>query len=271
MYNEFWGLSANPFENTPDPRFFYVTDQHEEALARLEYVIRENKGAGMLSGVFGCGKTLLLRSLMSRLSLEEHRIAVMNVPPRSFEDLFRGVVRLLRNVELPINTSELSTDALIEILQKTLQENKREGRRTVIIVDEAHAITSLEVFEGLRVLMNFQTEDGFDLALILAGQPEISGMVDDNKPFEQRIAVKAKLEPLAFKDTQGYINHRLKIAGATKDLFTRDALELIHRNTGGIPRRINRLCDTTLLAAFAKHQPVIDKALVELEVHAFAT
>lgn len=271
MYQAFWGLRSKPFENTPDPRYFYVTGQHEEALARLEYVIRENKGAGMLSGVFGCGKTLLLRSLIGRLSLEEHRIAVLNVPPRSFEDLFRGVVRLLRNVALPLNTAELSTDALIEILQNILRENQREGRQTVIVVDEAHAISVPEVFEGLRVLMNFQSEDRFDLTLILAGQPELTGMVDDNKPFEQRIAVKAQLQPLNLEETKAYVTHRLKVSGANGELFTSDALELIHRNTGGIPRRINRLCDTAMLAAFAKHQPIVDRTLVELEVHAFSS
>ena len=178
-------------------------------------------------------------------------------------------MRNLKTINLSTSQLELSSDALLEILEGIFRDNIREGRHTVIIVDEAHSITD-EVLEGLRLLLNFQTNQGFQLTLLLLGQSELEGKIENNKPFEQRVSMKAHLNPLTFEETQGYILHRLKIAGTDQKLFTNQAMELIHQNTGGIPRRINRLCDISLLAGFSKKSKQIDRDMIEEETQAMS-
>jgi type II secretory pathway predicted ATPase ExeA len=268
MYLEYWHLQEKPFENTPDTRFLFTSAQHQEALARLYYAVTEHKGTAMLSGVFGCGKTLISRALQDRLSQEQYRVAALHIPPRRYSDLFRGIVRSLRSVNLPMNESDLSFDAMLQLLEEALEENIREGRETIIIVDEAHAITSGEVFEGLRVLLNLHSQVGFKLTLILLGQPELVELIDTNKPFEQRISIKARLQPLSAEEATAYITHRLAVAGRQRPVFTQEAIDLIFQNTGGIPRRINRLCDMALLSGCVRRLPLLDRASVQEEIAA---
>lgn len=271
MYEKFWGLKEKPFKNTPDPRFLCTFPQYRDSLMKLNYVIRENLGAGLLTGVFGCGKTLLVRSLINGLSAQKYRFANLVFPPSSGEEFLRSLVRSLRPSDLPSIKSELMEDALLESLEKVVTDNEREGRETIVIADEAHSITKDEIFERMRLLLNFQKDDRFLITLILVGQPELGPKVADLRQFDQRIAVKCHLAPLSEDETRDYILHRMKVAGREKEVFAPEVFPEIYQSSGGIPRRINYTCDLCLMTGFARQREKIDKAVFEESRTVFAS
>ncbi|MBI4397194.1 MAG: AAA family ATPase [Elusimicrobia bacterium] len=256
MYEAHWGLALKPFENTPDPRFLFHAAQHEEGLSRLLYVVREGKGAGLLTGVYGCGKTLLGRTLLRELEQDVYRAAFITNPRLDDVELLRMIAHGLGVPNLPTR----KTDILVA-LEKTFEENLRDGRRTVIVVDEAHAIEDPTIFEELRLLLNFQTDDRFMLTLLLLGQPELQPKVNNNKQLAQRLAMRYHLEALSAVDVRGYIDHRLQVAGAARPIFSPEAAQLIYERSGGIPRRINHICDISLLTGYSKSANAIDRAV----------
>ncbi len=269
MYKKYWNLTEKPFQNTPDTRFIYYSAQHEDALMKLTYCVTERMGAGMMTGVFGCGKTLLGNTLLKELGQDKYKVAFIANPQVEHTELLRAVVRNLKAIELPILKTELLADSLLEILNDILINNARDGKETVIIIDEAHIIEDEKVFEELRLLMNFQLEDRFLLTLLLFGQPELREKVGNLRQLEQRIAIKCHLEPLNQEETQKYILHRLEVAGRKDSLFKDDAIRLIFERTGGIPRRINHICDLSLLTGFGKKVDKIDKEIVRVTLESF--
>lgn len=262
MYREYWGLKEMPFENTPDPRFLYHSSQHEEGLSRLLYVVQQHKGAGMLTGVFGCGKTVLGRALYNILNKNVYQIAFINNPHLKSVELLRAIARQLGAENLPEKITEMSADHFTEVINNILLNNAKDGKETLVIVDEAHVIEDTEVFEELRLLLNFQLENRFLLTLLLMGQPELKERVHKNKQFVQRIAIGYHLEPLKKEEILNYIAHRLSVAGASKTLFSDDAIELIFENSGGIPRRINQVCDMGLTTGFIKKVDKVDSGII---------
>lgn len=275
MYEEYWGLKEKPFQNTPDPRFFYFSPQHEDALMKLTYAVAQDLGCGMLTGTFGCGKTLLAKVLLSELDRERrYAYAFINNPLVSEPaELLRAVVRGLSPQALPDKKTELLTDPLLEKLNAILLDNLRDGRKNVVFVDEAHTIEDTRLFEQLRLILNFQLDNRFMLTLLLLGQPELKEKVENIKPFDQRIAVRCHLGPLSEEDMGKYINHRLKVAGKTdveeRPVFEAKAIKLIHQHSGGIPRRINTLCDFALMSTFAKKSQNIGQEAVESVIKDF--
>lgn len=261
MYEKYWGLSEKPFQNTPDPRFLYHSQQHEEALTRLIYTVREKIGSAMLTGVFGCGKTLIAQALLNELKSAQYKTAFIANPRLDEVDLLRMVVHHLGGLEPPIRKADV-----LNILQDILLNNMRDKKDTVIIIDEAHSITDDNVFEEIRLLLNFQLQDRFLLTLVLLGQPELKQKVDKNIQLEQRINVKSHLDSLNVEDTKNYIIHRLKIAKCTTPVFTEGAINSIYSYSGGIPRRLNRLCDMCLLAGFVKKAEIIEDDIVQEEI-----
>jgi type II secretory pathway predicted ATPase ExeA len=258
MYRQFWGLKFKPFRNTPDPRFLCSFPQYSDALMKLTYTVRENMGAGMLTGVYGCGKTLVINSLISSLNRDKYVFSFLTYPPSSGSQFLRALVRDLKFSELPTRKNELMEDALLEALQAIIQDNDREGKNTVIILDEAHLIAEESIFETIRMLLNFQKKDRFLITLILAGQPELAGKVANLRQLEQRIALKCHLGPLDEEETKKYVKHRLQVAGAEREIFQPDVYPGIFRITGGIPRRINHVCDLCLMTGFARKKKSID-------------
>ena len=154
MYEEHWSLKEKPFQNTPDPRFLYYSPQHEEALMRLIYTVRERIGAAMLTGVFGCGKTVIAQALLKELSSEQYKSAFIVNPRLDDVDLLRMIVHHLGTTEPPIRKADV-----LNILHDILLNNMRNGKETVVIIDEAHAIVDNNVFEEIRLLLNFQLQD----------------------------------------------------------------------------------------------------------------
>ncbi|MBN1793349.1 MAG: AAA family ATPase [Candidatus Omnitrophica bacterium] len=270
MYESFWKLKEKPFVNTPDPRFLFPSPQHEDALIKLTYAIAEGMGAAMLTGVFGCGKTLVARAVLNELGQDKYKLAVISNPKVSDVELLRGIVRNLRVQALPEKKTEIMADSLLEILNNVLLDNMRDGKETVVLIDEAHVLEDESVFEELRMLLNFQTDNKFLLTLLLVGQPELKDKIANLKQFDQRVAIRCHLDKFKKNETQGYIQHRLKVAGREDSIFTKDAFDFIHDHSGGIPRRINTICDLSLLTGFGKKSETIDAELVKSTTEQFA-
>ena len=262
MYESYWGLKEKPFENTPDPRFFYYSSQHEESLYRLLYAVKEQKGAAMLSGVFGCGKTLIGRTILRELGKDIYRTAFITNPQLDYIELLMAIANSLGARDLPTKKTEVLTNVVLESIGTILENNLKDNKKTVVIIDEAHVITDKYVWEGLRLLLNFQTEGRFLLTLLLLGQPELKDIVDSNKQLSQRIAIRCHLGALSQEDTVKYIHHRLNISGATKHIFTEEVLGVIYTKSGGIPRRINQICDLALLTGLGRRAEKIDSGII---------
>lgn len=258
MYEGHWGLTAAPFQNVPDPNFFFLSDQHREGLARLLYTVRHNKGAALLIGDVGCGKTTLSRAFIVQLAEEKYDIGLITNPSLPSNDFLEEI-----DLQLGVIPSTTSKVALLRGLNERLLKNLEAGKETVLIVDEAHAIRDLEVFEELRMLLNFQLNDRFLLTLILMAQPEIKETISRIKQLDQRIAIRYHLRPLDQHETARYVAFRLEKAGATRPLFTEEALRLVWQSTRGVPRSINTLCDLCLLDGHNAKAQVVDGSTVE--------
>lgn len=258
MYEAYWGLTEKPFENTPDPRFFYYSQQHKEAIARMLYVVREHKGAALFTGEYGCGKTLLSRILWQELQQENRYQPVFILNPRlSGLEFIQEIVHQLGGE----GASQSKVD-LFHSLHKILYANHNANRHSVIIIDEAQAIKDKDTFEEIRLLLNFQLDNAFLLTIILLGQPELKFTVMSLPQFMHRMAVRFHLKAFNEAETREYIEHRLRVCGLSRVIFEDDAYKEVHVVTGGIPRRINTICDLALLLGFGNGLTAIDRETV---------
>jgi len=258
MYESYWGLAEKPFENTADPKFLYYSRQHEEAFTRLMYAIQERKGAAVLSGVFGCGKTVVAQAVLTTLSKGKYETAFVINPQLSHTELLREIIY---DLGLKDNLPTQKTD-ILHSLNEALHHNADNGKQTVVIIDEAHLIEDNLIFEELRLLLNFQYKNQFLLTLILLGQPELKEKINNIKQLAQRIAIKYHLSGLNEQETLEYAQHRLKIAGSSKEIFKDSALKMIYEQSGGIPRRINQICDMALLTGFGRQEEAISEEII---------
>jgi type II secretory pathway predicted ATPase ExeA len=258
MYEEFYGLTARPFSKTPDPKFLFLSRNHEEALARLQYAVEE-KELIMLTGEVGCGKTTLTRALMDMLDESYSIITIIN-PVLSPAQFLRTVAKRME-IDIP---SIYKADLFDAICDKVYRDHES-GTTHVIIIDEAQLIPSKDTFEEIRLLTNFQLDDTNLLSLILVGQPDLRRRLNHKAylPLRQRIGLFFHLGPLAESEMKGYVTHRLKMSGREDILFTDEALNVLYRLSGGIPRVINSLATSALLDGFAKEIAVIDEPLIE--------
>jgi type II secretory pathway predicted ATPase ExeA len=258
MYLEYWGLKERPFENTADPRFLYYSSQHEEAFTRLLYAIEQEKPAALLTGVFGCGKTVIAQAIVSELSKGKYEIAFIINPQLSQTELLREIIYALGVRDSP----PVSKTDILHCLSEILHNNIDNGKRTVIVIDEAHLLEDRLVFEELRLLLNFQYKGKFMLTLLLLGQPELKEKINHIKQLAQRIAIRYYLGSLDERESAEYVNYRLKVAGALRSIFNEEALKIIYGQSGGIPRRINQICDMALLLGFGKGRSVISEEII---------
>jgi len=252
MFEQFFGLTKRPFGKTPDPAFLYESAQHAEALARLEYAVEE-KDLALLVGDIGSGKTTLSRALIDRIG--ESRPVVLLIHPRlTPAQLVRSIA-----IGLGIAPSRFRNDVLDQLHGKLL-ELYEEKREPVLIIDEAHLLPSKATFDEIRLLTNFQLDDQNLLSVLLIGQPELETKLERPyyAPLRQRIGLRYRLGPLTLDDTIAYIEHRIRIAGGTRNPFSREAMEQMHAASGGIPRVINTLATTALLDAFGDDAAVIE-------------
>ncbi|MBU0605111.1 MAG: AAA family ATPase [Candidatus Omnitrophica bacterium] len=259
MYTSYWGLTEKPFENTPDPKFIYYSQQHEEAMARMLYVVREHKGAALQTGEYGCGKTLLSRVLRKELQQENKYQSVFILDPHlTVREFLREIIYQMGSGPIPKNKIDIS-----HALNKLILTNHNAGKHTVLVVDEAQSIDNLDIFEEIRLLLNYQLDTAFLLTVILLGAPELKQVVMGMQHLVQRMAAGYHLNGLSETETKDYINHRLNIAGASKQLFAEDSFHEVYVHSYGVPRRINTICDLALLMGFSNSQAVIDRKTIK--------
>lgn len=258
MYEKYWKLNDNPFRNTPDPHYFYFARQYEEALARALYVVTEGQGAMLLTGDCGCGKTLITRVLVDELDPARFEAALIPYPNLEPQELLGEILR-----QFGFDIAGLSKPEMIERMEKFLLANHKRGARTLVIVDEGQVVHNDATLEEIRLLLNFQQDKNFFLTLLLVGQPELRERIESLPQLSQRLTVKFHLGRLSRDDSRKYLEHRLAIAGGSNEIFTGDAENHIIENADGIPRNINYIADLSLLTAFGRGEPLVDKGIVQ--------
>jgi general secretion pathway protein A len=258
VYSEFFGLNEKPFAITPDPRYLYMSARHTDALAHLLYGISESGGFIQLTGEVGTGKTTLIRSVLEQLPAKAD-IALILSPQLTTLEFLATIVQELRCPP----PADRTVKAHIDVLNTHLMQAHAEGRRVVLIVDEAQTL-SPELLEQVRLLTNLETSKQKLLQIILIGQPELRELLDkpEMRQIAQRITGRYHLEPLRKDETRAYVSHRLRVAGTQNDIFTKRAINALYNHARGIPRLINVIADRALLAAYTKDQRSVDAKLV---------
>jgi general secretion pathway protein A len=260
MYRPFFGLRDRPFDLTPNPRFLVLTDAHREALSNLEYGVASRRGITLLLGEAGTGKTTIIRTALERQPDRVHSVHLHNPSLRRDEFVEMLAVRFGLS-----NAARTSKTALLVELEALMRERHRRGESTVLIIDEAQSLP-LDLLEEVRLLANIETDDTKLLSVVLAGQPELARRLNDDalRQLKQRIALRCELGPLSLTETLGYVAGRIAAAGGVgAQIFTREAVMLIHERSRGIPRTISVIADNALLTGFALGRRPVTRAMVE--------
>ena len=263
MYKQFFGLTRNPFEISPDPFFYHPTPRHNEALANLHYGVGRRKGFIVITGEVGTGKTLLVRCLLSELRKNNVAFGYVFNPLLPVVEFFQYI---MADLGLPY-AGRTKTEMLLDLNRFLIQRHAR-GLITALVVDEAQALRN-ELLEEIRLLTNLETSQQKLLQIVLMGQPELEIVLDspELRQLKQRVALRCQLQPLDAAQTHAYILSRLERAGAPAEppVFSEEALDKIHEYSRGIPRIINNLCENSMVNAFASEQrPVTGEMITQV-------
>ena len=258
MYLEYWGLKAPPFENAPSSHIFFPSPQHEEALSRLLFAVKHRKGVAMLTGEVGSGKTTVSRAFKENIANGGFDIRTITNPALNPVDFIRAVL-----IELGEQATSDSKPVLLSVLKNRLIRNAEQGVNTVLVIDEAHVIDNPATFEELRMLLNLQSEERFLITLILLGQPLLREKIFALKPLKERIGIKYHLDPLDVNNTIRYLLYRLKSAGASRGIFTKESIGPLYEYAEGLPLRTNSVCDRSLIIGMMRKAGVISSGIVE--------
>ena len=258
MYAEYFGLREKPFRKTPDPRYLYLSEAHEEALEQLLFAVEEMELA-LLTGEVGSGKTVLTRALVDRVG-DSHEVGMILNPRLSPRQFLRTTA-----AELGVREPRFHTSDLLDQIHARLLELDEAKRAALLIVDEAHLIPGKPTFEEIRLLTNFQLDDRNLIAIVLVGQPELRERLRHRayRALTQRIGVAFDLVPLEAEDARAYFAHRLSVAGATRPIFSDGAIARLHAAAAGVPRVLNQLATQALLEGMARGASQVDERIVD--------
>jgi len=246
----YYRLTQEPFSIMPLTQFYFHSEQHERAMERLLYAVKGMKGLAVLIGEVGLGKTLLARHLLETLPETEYEVSLLVV---LHEDV--DATWLLKRIAAQVGVESLP-DQKVEILTrllKRLNEIAEKGRKTIVLIDEAHMLHSKELMEEIRGLLNLESATQKLISLVLFGLPELERNLNTDPALAQRIAVRFNLKPLPKEIVTKYIVFRLEQAGTTQVIFSNEAIDKIHEYSQGIPRLINVLCDNALFEGYVRH------------------
>ena len=246
-YLDFYELGQEPFSNAPVSRFYYGSAQHAQALLRLTHAVSNMKGLAVLVGDIGAGKTTLARRMLDSLPEEEYEAALLVI-------IHSGITAswLLRRIALQLGVEAPAEEklALLSQLYQRLVRIYEQGKKAVVLIDEAQMLASREIMEEFRGLLNLEVPERKLISFVCFGLPEIEQNLKLDPPLAQRVALKYRLEPLQIPDTEAYVRHRLRLAGTSRMPFTAEAIERIHLHSRGTPRLINTICDNALFEGF---------------------
>jgi general secretion pathway protein A len=259
-YLDFYELSQEPFSNAPVSRFYYSSAQHAQALMRLTHAVSGMKGLAVLVGDIGAGKTTLARRMLDSLPEEEYEAALLVI-------IHSGITAswLLRRIALQLGVESPAEEklALLSQLYQRLVRIYEQGKKAVVLIDEAQMLASRELMEEFRGLLNLEVPERKLLSFVFFGLPELEESLRLDPPLAQRVALKYRLEPLSFEATEAYVRHRLRLAGAARMPFGQGALARIHVHSRGTPRVINTICDNALFEGFVARAREVDGRLVD--------
>jgi type II secretory pathway predicted ATPase ExeA/phage tail protein X len=258
VYTEFYNFTEEPFNLTPDPRFLYLTPQHREALASMIYGIREHRGFISVTGEVGTGKTTLVYSLLDNLNEKVKPVFIYHTSI-TFEDLLRSIL-----LELGVEAQGRDKLSCLRMLSEYLARQLERDSTVAVVIDEAQNL-SVPVLEELRMLSNLETSKTKLIQILLVGQPELENKLNlpELRQLKQRIGIRRQIKPLTARETRKYIQHRLALAGGTVgSVFTRGAVSMIWRYSGGIPRNINIICENAFLIGYGMGKKKIDRRII---------
>ena len=260
-YEQFYGLREQPFCNTPDPRFYFDGSQHAEVLTRLMHAINTMKGLAVVVGDLGTGKTMLARRMLDALDEAHVESALLVIIHSAItpEWLLRKIALQLGVEQVPENADKV---AILTLLYQRLVELQARGKKAIVLIDEANMLQRREIMEEFRGLLNLEVPEGKLITFVFFGLPELEEHLAVDPPLAQRVAMKCRMRSFTPETTRAYIQHRLRVAGATRELFTAEALEAVHGQARGIPRLINTLCDNALLEGFLLKKDRINPEVV---------
>jgi len=258
MYVAYYGFRERPFALTPDPEYMFLAHDHRMALTMMEYGLTQQAPIMLITGEVGCGKTTLIRYLLSRLD-ESTTVGLISNVGRSFSDLLKWV-----SMAYGLSYQGLDDAALHDAFSQFLIREYAANRRVLLIVDEAQNLGA-DLLEDLRVLTNINADKHVVLQVVLVGQPELRTMINGPafRQLAQRISVDHHIEPMDQEDAHWYVRHRLRVAGGEVSLFRNAAIRLICEASCGVPRLINQLCDAALVYGYAGRSPRIERVIVE--------
>jgi putative secretion ATPase (PEP-CTERM system associated) len=268
MYEAFYGLKVKPFQLNPDPSFYFDSKQHRRAKAYLEYGLHQNEGFIVVTGEIGAGKTTIVRGLLDSLDTDKVVAAQIVSTQLDADDILRMVA-----AAFGVRFKDMAKADLVLTVEAFLVEILRRGKRCLLVVDEAQNLTPRAV-EELRMLSNFQFESHALIQTFLVGQPEFRSIMlsPQMEQLRQRVIAACHIGPLSAAETRDYIHHRLRCAGSTGEpKFDDAAHHAIYEGSGGIPRRINALCDRLLLSGFLGDKKQFGKDDVEEVVKEMGT
>jgi type II secretory pathway predicted ATPase ExeA len=260
-YEDFFQLREQPFSNAPDARYYFNSSHHSEALLRLTHAARSNVGLAVLVGDIGAGKTTLARHLLDELDEREFESALLVVVHSSITAEW-----LLRKIAVQLGVEELPQGKIetLAAIYHRLLKIKEEGRKAVVLIDEAQMLQSRELMEEFRGLLNLELPAHKLVTFIFFGLQSLDQTLALDEPLQQRVALRFRLSAMNLDSTAAYIRHRLRVAGGgDREIFRPDAIALIHRYARGIPRLVNVICDNCLFEAYLIKKDHIDAAVVE--------
>ena len=260
-YIEFYNLKYEPFANTPDPKFYFNSPQHAIAREYLMHAAQGARGLAVILGEIGTGKTTLARKILSELyTAGGYQVGLVILTHSDFAPgwLYTRIANLLGLKNLASSTTEI-----IAHITQRLYEIHEQDEKTIIIIDEANKIKSPEILEDIRGLLNLEIADTRLISFIMSGLPELEPLLASNHPLYQRIAIKVKLKPMGSDTIKAYISHRLGIAGATREIISEKATDLVCRYSDGRPRIVNTVCDNALLEGYVQNKEYIEEDIVD--------
>ena len=259
MYLKFYNLTEKPFSVTADPNFLYLSKKHKEAISHMQYGIQERMGFIEITGEIGAGKTTVCKALLNQLDQHTKTAFILNGNMSEIQ-LLQAIIE-----DLGINVKTKNKITMLNELNRFLLDQLGHRNNVVLIIDEAQNLKP-SLLEQVRLLSNLETEKEKLLQIILVGQPELKEKLASRelKQLRQRIAIRYHIRPLSRHEVEGYVSHRLSVAGAANnDIFHKDSLEEIFNFSGGIPRLINIVCDKSLLAGYAADKKTINSTIVK--------